>query len=115
MITALEPRMIAFSFSAHEFSLAVSYFVLALNRLTGLCHNYADSRLLTKRYRGTQTTYESSSDFEGSMNSEVLVQEFFDMEESSSYTVTFSARFILFETETDRNTTMQFYTPPAGN
>lgn len=106
---SLDERLFSFSFSVGEHSLPVSSFIISLERQTKigyeLCEDYADNRILTKRYQLPRD------------DSEVFVQEFLNVEENSSYIVKITAQYnIKFKRVIMRNSSISIHinTPAAG-
>ena len=103
--TELLPRMASFSFSADEFSLPVNKFFVTLNRVTGngqqFCRNYHDNRQFVRVY-------------EKELPDNVFIQDFFDIEETSSYRATFTAEFDTVGKRVNRSIHVNFYTPGDG-
>ena len=114
--TELLPRMASFSFSAAEFSLPVKHFIVTLNRVTGdgqrFCRDCDDDQQFVRVYEKelpgifpTQYTPRNES--------KVFIQNFFNIEENSSYSATFTAEFNTLGTRVNRTTHINFDTPPA--
>ena len=97
------PRYASFSFSLDELSLPVERFIVTINRVTGhnqrFCTAYADYRPIY---------------IPGNESNKVFTQDFFNMEENSSYVATFTAEFNTLRIRVNRTTSINFDTPGDG-
>ena len=117
MRTELRGRMVSFSFNAVRFSLPIQRFIVFLNRITGdgqrYCKVYVDDRQLTRVYEKElpgifPPIYTPRND------SKVFIQDFYNLEEISSYRATFTAEYNALGTRVNRSISMNFYTTGDG-
>ena len=107
-----------FSFTASEFSLPISYFIVSVNRLVGLnqklCQDYADSREIRREYQENLFPNAHPPVLGRRNDSKVFEQEILNMEEYSFYTVTFTALYQAFLSRYERTISVPIETPPDG-
>ena len=115
--TGLLPRLASFSFNAAEFSLPVKHFILTLNRVTGdgqrFCGDYEDVRHFVRVYEKELPDI-FPPQYTPRDDSKVFMQDFFNLEEISSYRATFTAEFNTLGTQANRTTHINFDTPGDG-
>lgn len=102
MRTRVGEREAAFSISIPEYTIPIAFLTVTLNRERNdpfeVCKHYADNREL----------------FIDQISNKAMVQEFFDLEENSSYTATFTAMFRAPGDGRMRSTTTAFAIPNAS-
>lgn len=98
--TRLEGRMVAFSITMPRYSIPVRAFIITLNRVkNNPCTHHADDRKVM---------------IDDIITGRMVVQEFMDVEENSSYSASFTAMFKPPGDGNTRTTTIKFVTPEAG-
>ena len=117
MRTELLPRMVSFSFSAGNFSFPVTRFTVTLHRILGddqrFCKVYADDREKVRVYE-KMLPDTSPPEYTPRNESKIFIQDFFDLEELSSYRATFTAELRAIGSQVNRTTIIYFNTPGDG-
>ena len=113
----LLPRMVSLSFSADEFSLPVARFIVNLRRIIGrdqrFCRAYTDDRQIVRVYEKMIPNW-SPPRYTPRDESKIFTQDFFDMEELSSYRATITAEYRAIGLQVNRTTIIYFDTPGDG-
>ena len=108
----------AFSFTARELSLPISFFNISVNRVIGesqrLCQDHRDARKIGREYQENLFPNGYPPVLGPRDDSKVFEQEIFNLEEYSFYTVSFIAMYEAFMTRVEMATSVTIDTPPAG-